>query len=199
MKRVMPDTNVYEFILRFVEKNVFEQAVVGGRLVFYGNNLIRKELREIPKVEQQMIGGKMKSLRNALLSLYDLMVGRHGDHVGGELEAFRCLERNEAEACVMLDLNWETWTRDGTIDPRVYEIKSSTEQFDHCVFTARETVGSDAERRWLEALHSMQYANPEHRQMMDLEGLKAWMPGRTSGFGPLTAAVEAGRFFDSST
>ena len=86
MKRVMPDTNVYEFILRFVEKKVFEQAVVGGRLVFYGNNLIRKELREIPKVEQQMIGGKMKSLRNALLSLYDLMVGRHHYEITSQME-----------------------------------------------------------------------------------------------------------------
>ena len=37
---------------------------------------------------------------------------------------------------------------------------------------------------------------PSHRQMMDLEGLKAWLPGRTTGFGPLTAAVEAEGFFD---
>jgi len=32
--------------------------------------------------------------------------------------------------------------------------------------------------------------------MMDLEGLKAWLPGRTSGFGPLAAAVESERFFE---
>ena len=32
--------------------------------------------------------------------------------------------------------------------------------------------------------------------MMDLEGLKAWLPGRTSGFGPLTDAVAAERFFE---
>jgi len=31
---------------------------------------------------------------------------------------------------------------------------------------------------------------------MDLEGLKAWLPGRTSGFGPLSAAVASERFFD---
>jgi hypothetical protein len=31
--------------------------------------------------------------------------------------------------------------------------------------------------------------------MMDLEGLKAWLPGRTTGFGPLTAAVETEEFF----
>jgi hypothetical protein len=49
---------------------------------------------------------------------------------------------------------------------------------------------------WLDALFAMQYNNPAHREMMDLEGLKAWLPGRTSGFGPLAAAVVSERFFE---
>lgn len=32
--------------------------------------------------------------------------------------------------------------------------------------------------------------------MMDMEGLKKWEPGRTSGFGPLTEAVERLKFFE---
>ena len=44
----------------------------------------------------------------------------------------------------------------------------------------------------------MRYEDPKHREMMDLEGLKAWLPGRTSGFGPLGAAVTAERFFEST-
>jgi hypothetical protein len=32
--------------------------------------------------------------------------------------------------------------------------------------------------------------------MMDLEGLTAWLPGRTSGFDPLAAAVAAEKFFE---
>ncbi len=35
----------------------------------------------------------------------------------------------------------------------------------------------------------MRYDNPAHREMMDLEGLKAWLPGRTSGY----AALDGGR------
>lgn len=31
--------------------------------------------------------------------------------------------------------------------------------------------------------------------MMDLEGLKAWLPGRTSGYALLEAATQAERFF----
>jgi ABC-type phosphate/phosphonate transport system substrate-binding protein len=132
-----------------------------------------------------------------VVKCFDLLAGKHGDHVGGELEAFRSLERGEAAACAMLDLNWDTWTSDGTIDPGAFEVKASTERFDHCVFTAGVELDGGAEARWLEALFSMRYDDPAHRQMMDLEGLKAWMPGRTTGFRALSAAVEAEGFFEN--
>ena len=35
----------------------------------------------------------------------------------------------------------------------------------------------------------MRYDNPAHREMMDLEGLKAWLPGRTTGYAALADAV----------
>ncbi len=127
---------------------------------------------------------------------FDVLVGKHGDHVGGELDAFACLERGEADACAMLDLNWETWTRDGTIDPREFGIVALTDRFDHCVFTVRGDFDRAAECRWLEALFAMRYDEPSHREMMDLEGLKAWLPGRTTGFAALTAAIASEHFFD---
>ena len=134
--------------------------------------------------------------RDLTVLRFDVLVGKHGDHVGGEMEAFKCLQRNEAAACAMLDLNWDTWIHDGTIDSRNFKILAQTQRFDHCVFTVRQDLDPAAERRWLEALFAMRYDIPEHREMMDLEGLKAWLPGRTSGFGALTAAVEDERFFE---
>ena len=127
---------------------------------------------------------------------FDILVGKHGDHIGGERDAFECLRRGDAAACSMLDLNWEGWTKDGTIDADRFRIVAETDRFDHCVFSVRQDFDAAAERRWLDALFAMQYDNPAHREMMDLEGLKAWLPGRTSGFGPLTAAVASERFFD---
>ena len=41
---------------------------------------------------------------------FDVMVGKHGDHIGGELEAFKCLAAGEADASALVDLNWQTWT-----------------------------------------------------------------------------------------
>ena len=78
---------------------------------------------------------------------FDVLVGKHGDHVGGELEAFRCLQRGEAAASAMLDLNWEAWTRDGTIDPSEFRILASTNRFDHCVFTVRADLETERERQ----------------------------------------------------
>jgi ABC-type phosphate/phosphonate transport system substrate-binding protein len=134
--------------------------------------------------------------RDVTVRRFDRLIGKHGDHVGGELDAFHCLRGGEAAACAMLDLNWDAWTRDGTIDPGAFGVIASTRRFDHCVFTVGGHLDADAERQWLEALFSMRYDEPRHREMMDLEGLKAWLPGRTTGFQALTAAVAAEHFFE---
>lgn len=137
-----------------------------------------------------LVGGRDFDVRR-----FDVLVGKHGDHVGGELEAFRCLEAGEADASTMLDLNWDAWTRDGTVDGGRYRILDSTACFDHCVFAVRDDFAEDVEKRWLDALFSMSYDDPTHREMMDLEGLKEWLPGRASGFAALDEAVERQGFF----
>jgi len=129
---------------------------------------------------------------------FDVLVGKHGDHVGGEREAFECLKKGDAAACTMLDLNWAGWTRDGTIDSSEFAVIAETQRFDHCVFTVRQDLDRVAAQRWLNALFAMRYDDPSHREMMDLEGLKAWLPGRTTGFGALTAAVASERFFETA-
>ena len=126
---------------------------------------------------------------------FDVLVGKHGDHIGGELDAFRALEVGEVDASCMLDLNWEAWTKDGTVDGAAYEVIASTERFDHCVFTVLEAFEASRERALLKLLFAMDYENPAHREMMDLEGLKRWEPGRTSGFEALRAGCELAGFF----
>ena len=65
----------------------------------------------------------------------------------------------------------------------------------HCVFTVGRDFDPDTEARWLKVLYSMSYGNPLHRQMMDMEGLKKWEPGRTSGFAALTEAADKLHYF----
>ena len=126
---------------------------------------------------------------------HDLMVGKHGDHVGGELEALKSLISGESDAAAVLDFNWERWTEDGTAPLHDLHMLASTRPFDHCNFTILETFPREDEERWLAALYKMSYNNPLHREMMDMEGLKEWLPGRTTGYADLTAAVEEQGFF----
>jgi phosphonate transport system substrate-binding protein len=42
----------------------------------------------------------------------------------------------------------------------------------------------------------MHYDDPKHREMMDMEGLKACVPGRTSGYALLHEAVISQHVFD---
>lgn len=133
--------------------------------------------------------------RDYQIQRFDVLVGKHGDHIGGELDAFRCLASGQAAASTMLDLNWKAWTANGTIDPDEFEILATTDRFDHCVFAVRNDFPEPMKKKWLDVLFSMSYDNPKHREMMDMEGLRAWAPGRTTGFDVLTRAVEHADFF----
>jgi ABC-type phosphate/phosphonate transport system substrate-binding protein len=135
--------------------------------------------------------------RDFTLQRHDLMVGKHGDHIGGELEALRSLQRGESEAACILNFNWQSWLADGTIDPSHLTILATTPRFDHCNFSMLESFPVEEEQKWLAALFRMSYDNPAHRQMMELEGLKQWLPGRTEGYAILTEAVEQQDFFKS--
>ena len=127
---------------------------------------------------------------------FDVLVGKHGDHIGGELDAFKALEAGDVDASCLLDLNWEAWSKDGTINTAEYSIIATTEKFDHCVFAVLDSFDTDREKVFLEKLFAMDYENPDHKEMMDMEGLKRWEPGRTSGFGPLTSGCELISYFE---
>lgn len=134
--------------------------------------------------------------RDVHVRRFDVLVGKHGDHVGGERDALRSLERGESDAAAVLDLNWARWTADGTIDGARYRVLATTPPFDHCNFTALDSFPGAEAARFTETLFRMRYDDPRHREAMDMEGLKAWLPGRTSGYGDLEEACRVLGFFE---
>ncbi|HET6387261.1 MAG TPA: PhnD/SsuA/transferrin family substrate-binding protein [Armatimonadota bacterium] len=129
---------------------------------------------------------------------FEVAVGKHGDHVGGELNALGSLLNGESDACAVLDLNWDRWATDGTADPAKIRVLATTRKFDHCNFTVTDRFSAASEEQWKAALFSMSYSNPLHQEMMDLEGLKEWLPGRTIGYAELDEAVQRFHFFDAT-
>ena len=140
----------------------------------------------------------LEAPRDFKVQNFNVLVGKHGDHVGGELQALHSLQKGASDACAVLDLNWERWQIDGTIDPSGLKVLATTPPFDHCNFTVLEEFPAEQEASWSTALFQMSYANPAHREMMDMEGLKAWLPGRTSGYAALSQAVDEQHFFVQS-
>jgi len=128
--------------------------------------------------------------RDFQVRVFDVLVGKHGDHIGGERDAVRALLRGEADAACILDANHLAFVREGTLPAAATSILTRTETYDHCNFTVLDHVEPALVARFRELLLGMSYADPDVRPLLDLEGLKAWVPGRVSGYAQLSEAVD---------
>jgi ABC-type phosphate/phosphonate transport system substrate-binding protein len=128
---------------------------------------------------------------------FDVGVGLHGDHVGGEHDAARALIAGEVDAACMLDANHLAFSRDGTLPAGATRVLARTELFDHCMLTSGPSASAESLQKLTDLLLSMSYSDAEARPLLDMEGLKAWVPGRTSGYGPLDDATDALHFYDN--
>lgn len=127
---------------------------------------------------------------------FDVGVGLHGDHVGGERDAARALVNREVDAACMIDSNHLAFGRDGTFLSGSTRILAQTVRFDHCNMTVSPAAPPGLTAQFRDLLLGMSYADPAVRPLLDLEGLKAWCDGRTSGYAPLEGAVDSAHFYD---
>ncbi len=130
---------------------------------------------------------------------FDLLLGKHGDHIGGERDAVRALLRGDADAACMIDSNYLAFSREGTIPSGATRILAQTAPYDHCNMTVLDGAPAEPVARLRELLLAMSYADPVVRPLLDLEGLKRWVPGRTEGYAQLAAAVDRFGTMDAFT
>ena len=146
---------------------------------------------------------------------FDIGVGLHGDHVGGEREAARALfaadPADRVDAACMIDSNLLLFGREGVLPAGSVQVLAQTPVYDHCTMTAGPSVagasaasaagaGGDAGdnsdiSRFGALLRGMDYADADLRPLLDLEGLKEWRPPRLSGYGQLERAVDEAGFY----
>ncbi len=134
--------------------------------------------------------------RDYVARRFDLLGGKHGDHIGGEREAARALMAGELDAAWMIDGNYLLFSREGVLPAAATRILMRTGPYDHCNFTASPGAPEDALERFAALLLGMEWADPEVRPLLELEGLKAWRAGRTSGYALLERAVSDEQFYD---
>lgn len=117
---------------------------------------------------------------------HDVLVGKHGDHIGGEREAVKALLAGTVDAACVIDGNRVAFAREGLGPTRVVH---ATPPYDHCNMTVLDDAPASIPR-FRELLLAMSYDDPEVRPLLDMEGLKAWLPGRTSGYALLERACD---------
>jgi ABC-type phosphate/phosphonate transport system substrate-binding protein len=120
---------------------------------------------------------------------FEVLVGLHGDHVGGERDAVLALRSAQADAACILEGNLAAFVDSGLLGGDEVRILAHTPAYDHCNFTVLDGAPSELVNRFRVLLLKMQYSDPEVRPLLDMEGLREWRPGRTGGYAALTKAI----------
>ena len=128
---------------------------------------------------------------------FDVGVGLHGDHIGGERDAAHALAAGEADAACMIDSNLLLFARESVLAPGTTRIIAQTPPYDHCTMTAGPTADAALTGAFSELLLGMSYADPQLRPLLDLEGLKEWRRPRLEGYQQLERAVDESGFYDA--
>jgi ABC-type phosphate/phosphonate transport system substrate-binding protein len=127
--------------------------------------------------------------RVALLP-FDTDLGKHGDTGTSELDVLAALRDGRAHAGAVGDLVWVAEQAAGRVDPTRLEVLWTTPGFDHCMFDALPTLEPAKAERFQRALFAMSWDDPAHRRLLELEGLKQWLPPREEGYASLRAALD---------
>jgi ABC-type phosphate/phosphonate transport system substrate-binding protein len=127
---------------------------------------------------------------------FDTLTGKHGDHIGGERDAVRALMRGDCDAACIIDANHLLFVQEGTLPSGATRIIAQTPKYDHCNFTVLDNAPGELITRFRDLLLGMSYSDPQVRRLLDLEGLKQWLPGRTEGYSLLAGAVDRFRYLE---
>jgi ABC-type phosphate/phosphonate transport system substrate-binding protein len=126
---------------------------------------------------------------------FDIGVGLHGDHLGGERQAASALVAGEIDAACLTDSNLLLFGKEGTIPPDAVRVIGQTACYDHCTMTTAPTAPPDEVAEFVKLLLEMSYEDERVRPLLDMEGLTQWLPGRVSGYAALERAVDESGFY----
>jgi ABC-type phosphate/phosphonate transport system substrate-binding protein len=121
---------------------------------------------------------------------FDSDLGKHGDTGQSELEVLAALREGRAEAGTVGDLVWAGEQAAGRVDPDKLVALWSTPPFDHCMFDALPSLPREKQEAFRRGLFAMQWDDPSHRRLLELEGLRQWMEPREEGYRSLIAALD---------
>jgi phosphonate transport system substrate-binding protein len=125
------------------------------------------------------------------LVLFDSDVGKHGDTGRSDLDALRAVADEEADVAAVGVNTWRSLSAAGEAAVAGFEVVWESEDYCHCNFSALPTLEPARAEPWVEHLLAMDRGNPEHRRILELEGLREWKRPRLDGYAPLIEAMDA--------
>jgi ABC-type phosphate/phosphonate transport system substrate-binding protein len=96
----------------------------------------------------------------------------------------------EADTGAVGDPFWARVLEERQVDQGRVRLLWTTPTYHHCNFTVMNSLDESLTAPWVETLLKMDYNNPDHRPLLDMEGLKRWLPAQTQGYQTLFEAVE---------
>jgi len=125
-------------------------------------------------------------------------VGKHGDTGASEVEVVRAVLDGRADAGAIGSPFWKTLQEERLVPEGALTEIWTSPPYNHCMFTARPDFDRELEHRFVAALSAMNYDNPVHREILDAEGLRRWLPPQLDGYGALRDAAAQQGFFTRS-
>ncbi len=116
--------------------------------------------------------------------------GKHGDTGTSEIDVLRALQEGRAQAGTVGDLIWVNEQAAGHVDANKVEVLWTTPGFDHCMFDAHPSLPREKVEMFRRSLFAMRWDNPRHRRLLEMEGLREWMPPRETGYRSLEEALK---------
>jgi len=134
-------------------------------------------------------------LGRVTLVRFDTDVGKHGDTGASELHAMRAVLAGEADAAAVGVSTWEAPSLREELTSRLDPFWESP-GYCHCNFTALEALPAERRAAWTAHLLAMDWDDPDHRPILEMEGLRRWVRPELEGYTALfeaTGGLPAGR------
>ena len=121
---------------------------------------------------------------------FDSDVGKHGDTGRSEREALEAVLTGKADAAAVGAASWDVFVRAREVPPGRLAPFWTSPPFNHCNLTVLGSLDAERADAWTSHLLAMDWEDPEHRRILELEGLREWVLPELEGYGDVFAAVD---------
>ncbi len=156
--------------------------LVGRRLALGSRDSAQASILPLHYLRQQGLPDAVELVR------FESDAGKHGDTGRSELDAIRAVLDGDADAAAIGVTTWDAIGREELM-PGALEAIWTSPAYCHCNFTALQNLDPDRAEAWVRHLLAMDWENPEHRRILELEGLRRWVLPQLDGYAQLFQAV----------